>query len=179
MTIPGIGPIVGLSFIAHMDDATRFRKTADVGAFLGLTPRRHQSGEVDYSGRISKCGDVQMRGLLFEAATSLIRLVKRFSPLKACAERLTARTGFKKCRSSDSPKNGSADADALEKRNRILLERNRYSLKRYNEIPPKEEAGSKVPKGRSQIDLVGAVGAENVTLDDPAHDIWDNQPRTP
>lgn len=96
MTIPGIGPIVGLSFIAHVDDASRFRKAADVGAFLGLTPRRHQSGEVDYSGRISKCGDVQMRGLLFEAATSLIRLVRRFSPLKAWAVRLAARKGFKK-----------------------------------------------------------------------------------
>lgn len=96
MTIPGIGPIVGLSFIAHVDDATRFRKAADVGAFLGLMPRRHQSSEVDDSGRISKCGDVQMRGLLFEAATSLIRLVKRFSPLKAWAVRLAARKGFKK-----------------------------------------------------------------------------------
>jgi len=79
--------------------------------------------------------------------------------------------GVQKCRSRDSPKNGSADADALEKRNRILLERNRYNLKRYNKIPPEEEAGSKVPKGRSRIDLVGAVGAESLPLVDPAHDI--------
>ncbi|WP_338469254.1 transposase [Roseobacter fucihabitans] len=67
MTNPGIGSIVGLSVIAHVYDANRFRKTADIGAFLGLTPWRHRSGEIDYSGRISKCGDVQMRGLLFEA----------------------------------------------------------------------------------------------------------------
>ena len=96
MTIPGVGPIVALSFTALVDDASRFRKSADVGAFLGLTPRRYQSGEIDYSGRISKCGDVQMRGLLFEAATCLIRLVKRFSPLKSWAVRLAARKGFKK-----------------------------------------------------------------------------------
>ncbi len=96
MTIPGVGPIVALNFIALVDDADRFRKVADVGAFLGLTPRRRQSGEVDYSGRISKCGDAQMRGLLFEAATCLIRLVKRFSPLKSWAMRLAGRKGFKK-----------------------------------------------------------------------------------
>jgi len=96
MTIPGVGPIVALNFIAHLDDANRFRRTADVGALLGLTPRRYQSGETDYSGRISRCGDVQVRKLLFEAATCLIRLVKRSSPLKSWAVRLAGRKGFKK-----------------------------------------------------------------------------------
>lgn len=96
MTIPGVGPIVALNFIALVDDAGRFRKVADVGTFLGLEPRRHQFGEVDYSGRISKCGDVRMRGLLFEAAICLIRRVKRFSPLKSWAVRLTGRKDFKK-----------------------------------------------------------------------------------
>ena len=83
MTIPDVGPIVSLSFIALVDDASRFRKSADVGAFLGLTPRRYQSGDMDYSGRISKCGDVQMRSLLYEAAGCLILQVKRFSSLKS------------------------------------------------------------------------------------------------
>ena len=96
MTIPGVGPIVSLSFIALVDDASRFRKPADVGAFLGLTPRRYQSGEMDYSGRISKCGDVQMRSLLYEAAGCLIHQVKRFSALKSWAMRLAGRVGFKK-----------------------------------------------------------------------------------
>ncbi len=96
MTIPGVGPIVSLSFIALVDDARRFGKAADVGAFLGLTPRRYQSGETDYSGRVSKCGDATMRGLLFEAASCLIRQVKRFSPLKSWAVRLAGRRGFKK-----------------------------------------------------------------------------------
>jgi transposase len=96
MTVPGVGPIVALSFIALVDDAGRFRRASDIGAFLGLTPRRYQSGETDYSGRVSKCGDTQMRGLLFEAAACLIRLVKRFSPLKSWAVRLAGRKGFQK-----------------------------------------------------------------------------------
>lgn len=96
MTVPGVGPIVALNFIAVVDDASRFTKVSDVGAFLGLTPRRYQSGETDWSGRISKCGDAQMRGLLFEAASCLIRQVKRFSPLKSWAVRLAGRKGFRK-----------------------------------------------------------------------------------
>ena len=96
MTVPGVGPIVALSFMATIDDAARFGKSSQVGAYLGLTPRRHQSGEVDHSGRVSKCGDTAMRALLVEAASSLMVRVKRFSPLKAWAIRLAARKGFKK-----------------------------------------------------------------------------------
>jgi len=96
MTIPGVGPIVSLSFAALVDDPSRFSKTSDVGTFLGLTPRRHQSGEMDWSGRVSKCGDAGMRGLLFEAASCVIRQVKRFSALKSWAVRLAGRRGFRK-----------------------------------------------------------------------------------
>lgn len=96
MTVPGVGPMVALGFMATIDNVSRFAKATDVGAFLGLTPRRYQSGETDYSGRISKCGDTQTRSLLFEAATCLIRQVKRFSSLKSWAVRLAARKGFKK-----------------------------------------------------------------------------------
>lgn len=96
MTVPGVGPLVALNFIATIDDANRFRRSTDVGAFLGLTPRRYQSGEIDRSGRISKCGDAEMRRLLVSAATSLITQVRRYSPLKSWAIRLSARKGFKK-----------------------------------------------------------------------------------
>ncbi|MEA3268240.1 MAG: IS110 family transposase [Pseudomonadota bacterium] len=96
MTVPGVGPIVALSFIAAIDDADRFAKATDVGAYLGLTPRRYQSGAIDYSGRISKRGDGATRSLLYEAANVLITRVRRFSPLKAWAVRLAARKGFKK-----------------------------------------------------------------------------------
>jgi transposase len=96
MTIPGIGPVTSLSFVALVDDAARFRRVGDVGAFLGLTPRRYQSGEMDRSGRISKCGDTTMRSLLVEAASVLITRVQRFSALKSWAVRLAGRRGFAK-----------------------------------------------------------------------------------
>jgi len=96
VTIPGVGPVVALSFVALVDDPARFRRAADVGAFLGLTPSRHLSGEMDWSGRISRCGDSAMRRLLFEAASSLIHRVQRFSPLKSWAVRLAGRRGFRK-----------------------------------------------------------------------------------
>lgn len=96
MTVPGVGVMVSLGFIATVDHPDRFSRSADVGAFLGLTPRRYQSGGTDYSGRISKCGSAAMRTLLFEAASCLIRQVKRFSPLKSWAVRLAGRKGFKK-----------------------------------------------------------------------------------
>ena len=96
MSIPGVGPVVSLSFIALIDEPGRFSKAQDVGAFLGLTPKRHQSGEVDWSGRVSKCGDHAMRHLLFEAASSLINRVRCFSPLKSWAVRLAAKRGFRK-----------------------------------------------------------------------------------
>lgn len=96
MTIPGVGAIVALNFVALIDEPSRFRKAENVGAFLGLTPRRHQSGEIDWSGRISKCGDGVMRSLLFEAATTLITRVQKFSALRSWAVRLAGRRGFAK-----------------------------------------------------------------------------------
>ena len=95
-SIPGVGPIINFSFIATIDDVARFRKATDVGACLGPTPGRHQSGETDWSGRLSKRGDSTMRKLLYEAANVLIHRVPRFSPLEAWAMRLAARKGLKK-----------------------------------------------------------------------------------
>ncbi|ANY82251.1 hypothetical protein BB934_28365 (plasmid) [Microvirga ossetica] len=65
---------------------------------MGLTPRRYQSGEIDRSGRISKCGDELVRSYLFEAAGVLLTRVQRWSPLKAWAVRLVQRSGFNKAR---------------------------------------------------------------------------------
>ncbi|MFC6639279.1 IS110 family transposase [Sulfitobacter sediminilitoris] len=96
MTVPGVGPVVALSFAATLDDPGRFRRAKDVGAFLGLTPRRHQSGDMDWSGRISKCGDRDLRRLLYAAATTLITQVRKPSPLRTWALRLQERKGFKK-----------------------------------------------------------------------------------
>jgi transposase len=51
MTVPGVGPVVALAYIAVIDDPQRFRHSRDVGAYLGITPKRYQSGEVDQAGR--------------------------------------------------------------------------------------------------------------------------------
>src|SRR5215510_15102706 len=68
MTVPGVGPITALCFKATIDDPTRFKRSRSVGAYVGLTTRRHASGEIDWTGRISKCGDAMLRSYLFEAA---------------------------------------------------------------------------------------------------------------
>ena len=96
MTIPGIGAVTAATFVAVIDDPERFSSSAQAGAYIGLTPRRYQSGQLDYSGRISKCGDAALRACLYEAATALLTKVKRLSPLKSWAVRLAARKGHKK-----------------------------------------------------------------------------------
>lgn len=62
MTVPGVGPVVALSFTATLDGVSRFRRAKDTGAFLGLTPRRHRSGDVDWSGRIAPSSLLRMGG---------------------------------------------------------------------------------------------------------------------
>jgi transposase len=64
MTVSGVGPIVSLLFKATIDDPSRFEDSKAVAAHLGLTPRVYQSGEIDRSGHISKCGDKLMRHAL-------------------------------------------------------------------------------------------------------------------
>ena len=96
MTVPGIGPITALCFQATIDDPTRFKRSRSVGAYVGLTTRRHASGEVDWSGRISKCGDAMLRSYLFEAAGVLLTRVPKWSALKAWGMRLAKRNGLRK-----------------------------------------------------------------------------------
>jgi transposase len=98
MTVPGVGPMTALAFVTAIDDPARFGKSASVGAYLGLTPRRYQSGEVAWSGRISKHGDALARHMLYEAANSLLTRTRAWSAPKAWAARLTRRIGGKKAR---------------------------------------------------------------------------------
>jgi len=83
MTAPGVGPLTALAFRATIDQPGRFRKSRDVGAHLGLTPRRYQSGETDVQGRISRCGDELARTALYEAAHSLLIRGTKWSALRA------------------------------------------------------------------------------------------------
>ena len=98
VAVRGVGPVTALAYVTVIDDPGRFRKGRSVGAYLGVTPRRYQSGEVDRAGRISKCGDGLVRTLLFEAAGVLLTRVQRMSPLKAWGLRLAKRIGAKKAK---------------------------------------------------------------------------------
>jgi len=72
MTVPGVGVLVSLTFVSAIDEPERFRSSRMVGAHFGLTPSRYQSGETDYSGRISKVGDTRVRAALYEAALAVV-----------------------------------------------------------------------------------------------------------
>ena len=98
MTIPGVGVVVALAYTAVIDDPARFRRSASVGAYLGLTPRRYQSGEADTSGHISKCGDALLRAYLFEAATVLLQRHSRASTLKTWGLALAKRIGKRRAK---------------------------------------------------------------------------------
>ena len=95
MTTPGVGPVVALTYRATVDVPARFRKSKSVGAVFGLTSAKYQSGEIDRSGRISRCGDEMMRVMLYEAAQSMLRS-KKWSWHKAWAMQIARRRGMKK-----------------------------------------------------------------------------------
>jgi hypothetical protein len=81
MTTPGVGPVVALTYRVTVDVPARFRKSKAVGAVFGLTCSKYQSGEIERSGRISRCGDEMMRVMLYEAAQIMLRS-KKWSWLK-------------------------------------------------------------------------------------------------
>ena len=95
MTTPGVGPVVALTYRATVDVPARFRKSKSAGAVFGLTCSKYQSGEIDRSGRISRCGDEMMRVMLYEAARSML-YSKKWLWLKAWAMQIARRRGMKK-----------------------------------------------------------------------------------
>jgi len=98
MTTPGVGVLVALTFVAAVDDPERFRSSRAVGPHFGLTPRKYQSGETDYSGRISKIGDVGVRSMLYEAANVILCHPVRGSDLKTWALAVARRAGMRKAK---------------------------------------------------------------------------------
>lgn len=98
MTIPGIGAVTAVSYVTAIENPENFRTSRSVGAWLGLTTRRYQSGEVDYDGHISRRGDNRLRGLLYEAATVLLTRTsaRTESSLKRWGLKLRERLGFKR-----------------------------------------------------------------------------------
>jgi transposase len=98
MTLPGVGPITALAFKTAVEQPERFAKSKTVGAHFGLTPRKYSSGQIDYQGHISKCGDALVRTALYEAASALLTRVRKPSALKAWALRIAKRAGAKRAR---------------------------------------------------------------------------------
>ena len=98
MSVPGIGVLSALAYVSTIEDPARFVRSRSVGAHLGLTPRQYQSGEVDRSGRISRCGDSLARTLLYEAAVVILSRLKRASSLKEWAGAIARRSGAGKAR---------------------------------------------------------------------------------
>ena len=96
MTVPGVGPVVALTYRATVDVPARFRNSKAVGAVFGLTPSRHQSGERDRPGGISRCGDEMMRAMLYEAAQVMLTRTDKWSWLKAWAMKIARHRGMKK-----------------------------------------------------------------------------------
>ena len=98
MTIPGVGPLTSLTFVSAVDQTERFSSSRDIGPHFGLTPRKYQSGETDYTGRISKTGDASVRTALYEAANTIMVRPNRAIQLKAWATAIAKRSGMKKAK---------------------------------------------------------------------------------
>jgi transposase len=98
MSVPGIGALSVLAYVSTVEDPARFTRSRSVGAHLGLTPKQYQSGEIDRSGRISRCGDTLARTLMYEAAVVILTRVKRPSALKDWAGAIARRSGAGKAR---------------------------------------------------------------------------------
>jgi len=96
MTVPGVGPVVALTYRATVDVPARFRNSKAVGAVFGLTPSKHQSGEINRMGSISKCGDAMMRTVLFEAAQSMLTRTIKWSWLKAWGTKIARHRGMRR-----------------------------------------------------------------------------------
>jgi len=97
ITAPGVGAIVGLTYVSAIDDPSRFRSSKAVGAHFGLTPKKYQSGETDVTGRISKIGG-GVRTALYEAANVILTRPVKGSTLKSWGMRLAARAGMRKAK---------------------------------------------------------------------------------
>ena len=97
MRIPGVGPISALAFKTAIDDPHRFRHSKTVGAYLGLTSRRWQSGSsIDVQGHISRAGDGDVRHPLYEAANGMLTRYRGFCSLKAWGLKIAKTRGYKR-----------------------------------------------------------------------------------
>jgi transposase len=93
----GVGPITSLAFVLTLDDASRFKHSRDVGCYLGLRPKRDDSGQSQPELRITKEGDVYLRKLLVECAQRILSRQSPESDLKEWGLKIAAK-GKKKAK---------------------------------------------------------------------------------
>ena len=99
MTTPSVGPIVALTYASAIDDPRRFTSSKAAGAHFGLTPKKYQSGQTDYTGRITKIGDASVREALYQAAhIMLTKPLRNCTELKSWAMRIARRAGLRKAK---------------------------------------------------------------------------------
>jgi transposase len=99
MSAPGVGAIVALTYASAIDDPARFKSSKSVGAHFGMTPKKYQSGETDFTSRISKIGDKGVRIATYQAAHVIMtKPVKGCPGLKSWAMKLAKRAGMKKAK---------------------------------------------------------------------------------
>jgi transposase len=111
MSTPAVGPIISLTYASAIDDPSRFPSSKRAGPLFGLTPKKYQSGETDYSGRISKNGDASVREALYEAAHIILtKPIKGCAQLKSWAMRIARRAGMNKAKVAQARRDHAAHA---------------------------------------------------------------------
>jgi transposase len=98
MSAPGVGVVISLTYVSAIDDPARFKSSKNVGAHYGMTPKKYQSGETDFTGRISKVGDKRVRTALYQAAHIILSRPVKGSTLKSWAMKLAKRVGMQKAK---------------------------------------------------------------------------------
>ncbi len=144
--------MTALAFVAAIDDPSRIRRSRDVYAYLGLVPRRYQSGEADYVGSISKCGDRRVRVLLHEAANVMLTRAKGRLKLKDWASRSP---GDQRCAKRESlmravPRDHHLAQRDAARRDRVRIGLSRQSTRQEAESSSQEptpEGGSRRRRG--------------------------------
>lgn len=91
--IKGVGPVTSLAYILTLEDPSRFRKSRDVGPYLGLTPKRDQSGETDKPLPITKAGNTYLRRLLVSSSQYILGPFGPDCELKRHGIRIASRGG--------------------------------------------------------------------------------------
>jgi len=91
--VSGVGTLIALTFVLTLEDPARFHKSRDVGCYVGLRPRRSNSGENEPQLRITKEGDRYLRQLLVQGAHHILGWRGPDTDLRRWGQKLSSRGG--------------------------------------------------------------------------------------